>query len=494
MKTAQCRNCEKIAAAKTGHFSYNFTSHFKTIRPTVRRCKRLVTHYSAHNSSTESLAREMDNGSVFNAMRFSNHSESGSLMYQASLKGHEGPALVVFSGGTAFNSVAGHLRQLTTRVTHILPVSDDGGSTAEIVRVLGGPAVGDIRSRCLRLADDTDAEARAVRKLLAHRLSGESAERAKMEWYEVVEGDHSLWEGVSEPYKHTIRAFLVYFHSQIQRHSTERFNFRNGSVGNFFFAGARLFFRSLEAAIFLFSRVARIPEGSLVLPAICTEERITLGAEMANGTIIRGQNEISHPAAPESPGPIRVDKHGRGPPLAAPVRRIFYLSAEGTMREHEVFPPPNPRLLTQVDTADALVYGMGSLYTSICPSLVLKGVGEKIAERDIPKIFLLNGSHDRETSASKSNAGPMTACDVVLAVCDALNRRHAKAGQPLDHPPSAYVTALLVPQGGAIVTDIASLEAIGIREVVEVPAIQDRSGNCLFEPGELVRAIERIVQ
>ncbi len=35
-----------------------------------------------------------------------------------------------------------------------------------------------------------------------------------------------------------------------------------------------------------------------MLPAICTEERITLGAEMANGTIIRGQNEISHPAAP----------------------------------------------------------------------------------------------------------------------------------------------------------------------------------------------------
>lgn len=74
-------------------------------------------------------------------------------------------------------------------------------------------------------------QACAVRKLLAHRLSGESAERAKMEWYEVVEGDHSLWQGVSEPYKHTIRAFLVYFHSQIQRHSTERFNFRNGSVG-----------------------------------------------------------------------------------------------------------------------------------------------------------------------------------------------------------------------------------------------------------------------
>lgn len=75
-------------------------------------------------------------------------------------------------------------------------------------------------------------------------------------------------------------------------------------AGNFFFAGARLFFRSLEAAIFLFSRVARIPEGSLVLPAICTEERITLGAELANSAIIRGQNEISHPAAPGPANPL----------------------------------------------------------------------------------------------------------------------------------------------------------------------------------------------
>lgn len=74
-------------------------------------------------------------------------------------------------------------------------------------------------------------QALAVRVLLAHRLSGESAEAAKADWYEVVEGDHALWKGVSEPYKHTIRAFLVYFHTQILRHSTERFNFRNGSVG-----------------------------------------------------------------------------------------------------------------------------------------------------------------------------------------------------------------------------------------------------------------------
>lgn len=74
-------------------------------------------------------------------------------------------------------------------------------------------------------------QGKAVRELLAHRLSPRNSEEARREWYEIVEGEHALWAGVSEPYKHTIRAFLVHFHTQILRNSSERFNFRNGSVG-----------------------------------------------------------------------------------------------------------------------------------------------------------------------------------------------------------------------------------------------------------------------
>jgi hypothetical protein len=98
-------------------------------------------------------------------------------------------------------------------------------------RVLGGPAVGDIRSRCLRLADDQTDEARAVKALLGHRLSPQDPEAAKMEWYSIVEGDHELWDGLSEPYKHTIRAFLVHFHTLVLRQPLARFSFQNGSVG-----------------------------------------------------------------------------------------------------------------------------------------------------------------------------------------------------------------------------------------------------------------------
>lgn len=75
-------------------------------------------------------------------------------------------------------------------------------------------------------------QAEAVRKLLAYRLPGEVTADAKLEWNDIVEGQHELWKGIGEPYKHTIRAFLVYFHTQILRQATEQFNFKNGSVGS----------------------------------------------------------------------------------------------------------------------------------------------------------------------------------------------------------------------------------------------------------------------
>lgn len=33
--------------------------------------------------------------------------------------------------------------------------------------------------------------------------------------YDIVEGENSLWTGVSKPYRETIRAFLVYFQNQV---------------------------------------------------------------------------------------------------------------------------------------------------------------------------------------------------------------------------------------------------------------------------------------
>ncbi|CAO2165529.1 unnamed protein product [Urochloa humidicola] len=389
---------------------------------------------------------------------------------------HAPPALLVFSGGTAFNGVVEELKKVTTRIAHVLPVSDDGGSTAEIVRVLGGPAVGDIRSRCLRLSDESTSEALSVRKLLGHRLPIDPSE-AKLEWYRIVEGDHSLWDGVSRPYRETIRAFLVYFHNEILRRSAEMFCFTNGSIGNFFFAGARIFFQSLDAAIFLFSRVSQIPAESLVLPVISTNDRLTLGCELWDGTIIRGQNEISHP----SNGRRVVNKDCNScTALPSRIKRVFYMSSEGSNLLHEVFPEANHTVLEQLSKVDCIVYAMGSLFTSVCPSLVLRGIGETIASRSTPKVLLLNGSHDRETSG-------LSASGFVTAITDSLNRTYGDPHKSLKNRPNDYVNAILVPEGGQVPLDVENLAAQGIFHVVTVESVHDPK---LSEPGYLTEDVK----
>ena len=500
----------------------------------------------------------------------------------------------------------GRINRLTTRVSYVLPVSDDGGSTAEIARVLGGPAVGDIRSRCLRLADaDAAPEARAVARLLAHRLPSSDRRLAREDWRRVVEGTHPLWEGVSEPYKRLVRSFLVHFHAEVLRAPLgASFDWRGGSVGNFFFAGARLFFRSLEAAAFLFCRVARAPEGAEVLPAVATESALALAAQLEDGSVLVGQNEISHPSVLGgkggsvsracsgvvyggsgdgagggeatsgedeededgcgTPSPAAVDKESPAAraPLPSPVSRVFYLppddggrhvaweggsggdaggggeAATTPRRESststaeaaaaaaaslvaEVFPAPNPRVLAALASAEAVVYGMGSLFTSIAPSLILEGVGEAVANVRGPKVLLLNGSLDRETSLAPSSRGgsssekrPMAASDIAAAIAAAARRERGGASSSAAEkissssaPPSSsqsstkngsssskldispFVTTVLAPEGGEIDFDAPELLEMGVTRARTVRSRRGSGGRIEFEPEALVAAL-----
>ncbi|XP_055961161.1 uncharacterized protein YNL011C isoform X3 [Mercurialis annua] len=418
--------------------------NFNPINPFLLHTPILINYFNLISKSK----------SKFKSMAISS---SSSVQCPASNPRPKQPSLLVFSGGTAFNGVVEELKKLTTRVAHVLPVSDDGGSTAEIVRVLGGPAVGDIRSRCLRLSDESTSEALAVRNLLGYRLPLD-APLAKLEWYNIVEGQHPLWNGVSRPYRETIQAFLVYFQNEILRRPNESFCFSNGSIGNFFFAGARIFFQSLDAAIFLFSRVSDIPPESLVLPVISTNDRLTLGCELWDGTIIRGQNEISHPTNGIGQSVNKVCHSV--PALPSRIKRVFYMSSEGGNLLHEVFPIVNSPVLDQLSNVDCVVYAMGSLFTSICPSLVLRGIGENISSRTCPKVLLLNGAHDRETSGFSASC-------FVTAITDALNRKYGDPHKCLENSPNQYVNTLLVPKDGEISIDVHCLESQGIFDVAD---------------------------
>lgn len=227
-----------------------------------------------------------------------------------------------------------------------------------------------------------------------------------------------------------------------------------------------------------------------MLPAICTNDRLTLGCELQDGTVIKGQNAISHPLVKNAKCRTSVTKASS--PLPSPIKRIFYMSSEGNNIFHEVFPAVNPTVVEQLSLVDAVVYGMGSLYTSICPSLVLRGVGETIAARSCLKVLILNGTHDRETAG-------MTASAYVTSITDALNRKfcdhvevqHCDDPCPsLDFSPSDFITVMLVPADGEIVVDVEKLAEMGIIRVVTVESIHDEKLGRIFEPRALIEALQ----
>lgn len=164
-----------------------------------------------------------------------------------------------------------------------------------------------------------------------------------------------------------------------------------------------------------------------VLPAIVSNFSHHISAGLADGSTITGQNAISHPSEPTAadlndatiedanlPGSLptlrRPNIHfskGSEEALPARIERLWYINPYG----QEMRPSPNPKVLEAINVAEALIYSIGSLYTSIVPSLILQGVGAAIARSGGPrvKILILNGSLDRET-------GGFSASDFISAI------------------------------------------------------------------------------
>lgn len=217
--------------------------------------------------------------------------------------------ITILSGGTATNQLVPLFKRLSpnNNISYILPILDNGGSTSEIIRVIGGPAIGDIRSRLTRLIP---SHQESLRKLLSFRLSSD-AKVAKQQWNEIVEGTHELWIGINSSTKEIFRAFFVHLHVELLKRSrhqisnkNKQFRYEMANVGNLFLTGARLFIGSLDSAIELFCKLTDIDPSIEVLPCINTNFTYHISAILENGLIITGQSQISHPS----------DNHEKYPP------------------------------------------------------------------------------------------------------------------------------------------------------------------------------------
>ncbi|GLV14551.1 gluconeogenesis factor [Alicyclobacillus hesperidum] len=129
------------------------------------------------------------------------------------------------------------------------------------------------------------------------------------------------------------------------------------SFGNLFLAAMTHIMGDFESAIRETSRVLAVR--GKVLPAV--REDVRLRAHLADGSVIEGESKI-----PEAGGRIEL--------------------LELVPKDLE----PLPDVLSAIASADAIVVGPGSLYTSVLPNLLVPGIADAIAGSSARKIYVCN--------------------------------------------------------------------------------------------------------
>ncbi|TPX20762.1 hypothetical protein DIZ76_016657 [Coccidioides immitis] len=473
--------------------------------------------------------------------------------------------IVVFSGGSAANNLVDVFEAVRQNkdcpLSYIIPISDNGGSSSELIRVFGGPGIGDVRSRLVRLIPDcpSNQELAAIKAFFNYRLPP-AADAAHNEWYSIVEGTSPLWNAITPAKKELIRSFLNHLNLEILKRArppSSTFDFTSASVGNLFLTGARLFTGSFESAIYLLGSICSVPlDSARVIPAINSNFSHHISASLADGTVIVGQNSISHPSETTALQPVRrrpsllladgedlnsesddlsyEDSHLPGSlptlrnknitfskstveELPCRISRVWYINPYG----QEIKPPANPRVLEAIRSSQAIIYSIGSLYTSLIPSIILRGVGQALSTCPARhKILILNGSLDRETGPATH---PFAASDFVEALVRAGEESHGRsrgvqrvngtvatpeschgpvksASQPprISVPYTAYVTHIIHLEGpGTPRVDRERLAEMGI-ECLRVYGrkVEGQSGEVLgmrYDSTALTQALEMVL-
>ena len=133
------------------------------------------------------------------------------------------------------------------------------------------------------------------------------------------------------------------------------------SFGNLFLAAMNGLYGNFEIALYKMSQIFAIT--GKVLPVSLDD--INLIAELKNGKIVKGESKI--------PKQCKKDKTS--------IDRVYLDKPDAT---------PLEEVINSIEDADIIIMGPGSLYTSIIPNLLVRGVVEAIEKSKAPKVYVCN--------------------------------------------------------------------------------------------------------
>ncbi len=295
--------------------------------------------------------------------------------------------VVAMGGGTGLSTLLRGLRHyvasphaqeppatpdLVSDLAAIVTVTDDGGSSGRLRKHFNMLPPGDLRNCMVALADDEAL----LSRLFRHRFSAG----------EGLEGH---------------------------------------SFGNLFVAALAEITGDFAQAIKLSSQV--LATRGHIYPA--TTANVTLAAEMEDGSIVRGETNIT-----------------------ASKQRIHELTLEPAGAE------PLPETLDSIMRADLITVGPGSLYTSLITNLLVKGIPEALGSAQGTRVYICN----LMTQANES---------LGLTASQHIERIYEHARQPIfDYalvnvaPVSETLLHRYAEEGAApIAPDVERIEALGVR-------------------------------
>ncbi len=284
------------------------------------------------------------------------------------------------------NGIARELKRVTHNSTHLITPFDNGGSSRALRDAFDMPALGDLRSRLMALANEDTPDQRAVYRLFKHRLP-EVATPATLHntLSTLVDGTHNLIHDIKGPIKSQIILLLQEF----LQTAPNGFDYRGASIGNLILAGS--YFRNgrqLETALDDMAQMV----GLLGTVKPIADVNMHLAVALADGQMIFGQRHFTGKFAPA---------------ITAPIRRMFITDGRHEVSSTKIAMSDAHR--DRIEQADLICFPPGSLYSSIIANLLPAGVGRAVAASRARKVYLPSLGSDPETPG-------MTLCDQIDAL------------------------------------------------------------------------------
>lgn len=366
-----------------------------------------------------------------------------------------GPRILFFSGGSALNGAARKLKDYTHNSIHLVTPYDSGGSSAVIRAFFDMPAVGDLRSRMMALADESVLGNPEIMRLFNYRFDKTSQnEELHCRLNAIVAGDDTLTSEIANPMRSLICNHLGYFLKAMPA----KFDLRGASIGNLLIVGGYInHHRELDPIIYLLSELVQVK--GIVRSVV--EDNYHLAAELEDGSQVIGQHQLTGKEFP---------------PITSAIKKLRLSADLHSMRRvNSKLRKRNRRLIA---STELICYPPGSFFSSLVANLLPYGVSESIVANPCPKIYIPNRGKDPEQVGMTLN----DQVDTLLA------RLQGQFEQPVR--PTQLLNYILYDSSNSDAdyqVDVARFEKQGI-QVIDTPLINPEQPD-VYDNDKLVQAL-----